>query len=48
MTYDPSKPDPDYNTLKIALYGFGTAAVLIALFLSIMIPLMHAVNMPMR
>jgi len=48
MKYDPSKPDPDYNTLKIALYGFGMAALLIILFLSLMIPLMHAVNMPMR
>lgn len=48
MKYDPRKPEPDYNTLKIGLLGLGMAAVLVTLFLSVMIPLMHAVNMPMR
>ena len=48
MKYDPAKPEPDYNTLKIGLYGLAMAAALVTLFLSIMIPLFHAVNMPMR
>ena len=48
MKYDPRNPEPDYNTFKIGLYGLGMAAALVALFLSIMIPLFHAVNMPMR
>jgi hypothetical protein len=48
MKYDPRKPEPDYNTLKIGLLGLGMAAFLVTLFLSVMIPLMHAVNMPMR
>jgi hypothetical protein len=48
MKYDFRKPEPDYNTLKIGLYGLGMAAALVALFLGIMIPLFHAVNMPMR
>lgn len=48
MKYDPRNPEPDYNTLKVGLLGLGMAAVLVTLFLSIMIPLMHAVNMPMR
>ena len=48
MKYDPSKPEPDYNTLKVGLLGLGMAAVLVTLFLSIMIPLLNAVNMPMR
>jgi hypothetical protein len=48
MKYDSRKPEPDYNTLKIGLLGLGMAALLVTLFLSVMIPLMHAVNMPMR
>jgi hypothetical protein len=48
MKYDPRNPEPDYNTLKVGLLGLGMAAVLVTLFLSVMIPLFHAVNMPMR
>jgi hypothetical protein len=48
MKYDPSKPAPDYNTTKVTLLGFGVAALLLAIFLSIMIPLYHLANVPMR
>ncbi|MBV9490301.1 MAG: hypothetical protein JO069_11345 [Verrucomicrobia bacterium] len=48
IKYDPTKPEPDYNTLKIGLYGLATAAVLVTIYLSIAISLFHAVNMPMR
>jgi hypothetical protein len=48
MKYDPSKPAPDYNTTKVSLLGLGLAAILLAIFLSIMIPLFHLANIPMR
>jgi hypothetical protein len=48
MKYDPSKPAPDYNTAKVTLLGLGMAALLLAIFLSIMIPLFHLANVPMR
>ena len=48
MKYDPRNPEPDYNTLKVGLLGLGMAAVLVKFFLLIMIPLFHAVKLPMR
>ena len=48
MKYDPTKPEPDYNTLKVGLYGLAMAALLIAIYLSIAISLFHAANIPMR
>jgi hypothetical protein len=48
MKYDPSKPAPDYNTTKVSLLGLGMAALLLAIFLSIMIPLYHLANVPVR
>ncbi len=48
MSYDPTKPEPNHNTVKVGLMGLAMAAVMVAIFFSIMVPLQHALNIPVR
>jgi hypothetical protein len=48
MGYDPTKPEPDHNTLRVGLYGLAMAAVLVITFLAIMMYLYNVLHIPVR
>ncbi|HEY0793880.1 MAG TPA: hypothetical protein VGD78_22650 [Chthoniobacterales bacterium] len=48
MGYDPTKPEPDHNTLRVGLAGLAMAAVLIIIFLTVMMYLYNVLHIPVR
>jgi len=48
MDYDPTKPEPDHNTLRVGLAGLAMAAVLVIAFLTIMMYVYNVLHIPVR